>query len=98
MTADSEGSWVARCRDEGTQKQHKRSLGTFDALPPSRRYDAAKAEAESWFKHLGMGGTTGIVTVRRACEDYIEYVRLRKGEKPAKDIEARFGRWVFSDQ
>jgi len=98
MTATTCGTWVARYRSEETKDQQKRTLGSFEHRPPVERFDAAKKEAESWFRHLGMGGTSETVTVRIACERYIDHVRLHKGEAAASDIEARFERWVYADK
>ena len=90
------GSWVVQAYDNATRKQTRRSLGTFDNLPAHQRYDAAKKSAEAWFAHVAVGGTTDVVTVRQACEQYVARVRADRG-KTADDIEARFVRWVNSD-
>lgn len=96
MTAGSTGTWIARYRaDNG--KREKRSLGEFNNLSPSLRYDEAKKAAESWFLHLGKGGSTESVNVRKACERYVLHVREDRGDKPADDLDMRFKRWVYSD-
>jgi len=102
MTANSEGTWVARCRSSATGQQLKSSLGDFAHLPPSKRYDAALEEASKWFTHVGMGGTNEVKTVKDACAAYVTHIREGAGDKDAlevkaKDAEARFARWVDSD-
>lgn len=97
MTPSSEGTWIAQVYDSATRKQTRRSLGAFDGLPAHQRYDAAKKSAEAWFAHVGMGGSTDVVTVREACAQYVLHVRADRGDEAADDIEARFARWVNSD-
>lgn len=97
MTKDSTGAWLAQAYDPDTRKQTRRSLGSFDALPDHLRFDAAKREAETWFKHLDRGGTTEDVTVATAAERYVAHVRHEKGEDQADDIEGRFRRWLYND-
>jgi integrase len=97
MTPSSEGTWIAQAYDGATRKQTRRSLGAFDTLPAHQRYDEAKNAAEMWFTHVGMGGTTDVVTVRKACAIYVAHVRADKGDETADDIEARFARRVASD-
>lgn len=97
MTASTDGAWVARCRVEATGKQMKTSLGRFDDLIPSKRYDAALDEAEKWFKHLGMGGSNDVKTVKDACDEYVKHIKDKKGQGKADEIEARFTRWVYPE-
>ena len=97
MTSASEGTWIAQAYDSATRKQTRRSLGAFDTLAAHQRYDAAKKSAEAWFAHVGMGGSTDVVTVRQACAQYVAHVRADRGDETADDIEARFARWVNSD-
>lgn len=94
MAASSDGTWLAQAYDPATQKQTRRSLGAFDNLPASKRYDAAKKAADAWFTHLGQGGTADAVTVKKACESYVKHVRTTKGDTPADDLKARYARWV----
>jgi len=96
LTPTSTGTWLARYRDEAG-KQQKRSLGEFGEVAPSQRYDTAKRAAEEWFAHLGKGGSSKSITVRDACENYVEYVSGSRGDGPANDIEMRFKRWVYGD-
>lgn len=53
--------------------------------------------AESWFEHLGRGGSTKSITVRNACESYIKHLNDSGPIKNAADIEARFKRWIYAD-
>lgn len=97
LTPTSTGTWLARFRDD-KGKQQKRSFGEYAELQPSRRFDAAKQAAEQWFAHLGKGGSTEVVTVRLACERYVQHVRDSRGEKPADDLDMRFKRWVYGNE
>lgn len=98
LSASTVGVWVARHRDEETGAQSLRSLGTFEELAPTDRFQAARHAAEEWFAHLGRGGKVETVTVRMACERYVEHVRADGRAKTADDMSARFKRWVYSDK
>lgn len=93
----SAGSWVAKHRDAHTGERMKRSLGEFEQLPAAQRFDAAKAEAEAWFKHLGTGGAAGVTTMKDVCARYVAHVRAEKGETAAKDAARRFENYVLDD-
>ena len=73
MTARSAGSWLARYYDGAKYPQDP--LGDFDDLDEGKRYDAAVRAATEWFKHKGAGGSTRTITVRGACELYLQHVR-----------------------
>jgi integrase len=94
-TAASSGAWLARYRDEETGKQIVRSLGRLEEVLPAERFDRAKASAEEWFTHKGMGGSTSAKTLRHACEDYVKALKEGRRVATAKDAEARFERWVY---
>jgi integrase len=96
-SATSAGSWLARFRNEDTNKQKVHSLGRFDKLPANERFDAAMREAEAWFKHMSTGGSGEVVTVRDACEDYVSDLRQQGRRTAADEAAARFRRWVYSD-
>jgi integrase len=96
MTPTSKGTWIARFRNAETGQREKRSLGEFEEMAASLRYDAAKTAAEEWFSHLGKGGASEVVTVKVACERYVEQVRAHRGDGPADDIKGRFTRWVYT--
>lgn len=98
MAKDSEGSWVARWREEPSGKQKYRALGDFLAMPAYARYDKARAEAHTLFKHLGKGGSAESCTVRMACERYLRRLRDEGKDSAAHDAEARFHRWIYSDE
>ena len=98
MTPSSGGTWIAQAYDPATRKQTRRSLGSFDDLPAHQRFDAAKKKAETWFEHIGRGGTTDTQTVKQAAETYVAHVRADAGDDAADDIEARFKRWVYSNK
>lgn len=97
MTADSAGAWVARSRDADTGRQRHTALGEYLEHPAHTRFDLAKRDADAWFSHLGLGGTTEAVTVRKACELYVEHVLADRGERPASDLRMRFKRWVYGE-
>jgi integrase len=94
-SATSKGAWLARYRDEDTGKQQLHSLGKFDQLPANEQFDAAKRAAESWFDHMGGGGSGKSVTVKQACEDYVAELREKRGDASADDAAGRFRRWIY---
>ncbi len=94
---DSVGTWSARYTNGETGRQHKTTFGPLDERIASERYGVAKAAAEAWFKHLGAGGTTEVVTVKVACENYVKHVRSLKGKAKGDEINARFQRWVYGE-
>ena len=77
MSATTDGTWLCQSYDPEDSKQTRRSLGDFAHLPPSQRYDAAKSEAELWFKHLDHGGkVSAAITVTTACANYVEHLNV----------------------
>lgn len=98
MSAGSEGTWLAQAYEPSTSKQTRQSLGGLDNLPAHQRFDAAKKLAEAWFEHLGRGGSTAVINVKTACENYVKWLQESGAEKNAADIEARFKRWVYADK
>lgn len=97
MSSTSEGTWHAQSYDSETRKQTRRSLGVFDDLAAHQRFDAAKKAAELWFEHLGKGGSTSVTTVKAACEAYVKHARADGKADKAKDLDARFARWVYAE-
>ena len=97
MASDSAGTWSARCLDENAAKQVHKALGSFEEVPDQFRYDAAQKEALIWFDHLGQGGAVRAVTVRQACQKYVDHLRETKSERTADDAGSRFKRYVFND-
>ena len=97
LTADTDGTWVARWRDTATLKQHYQALGAFTELPPNERRDAAAKAAATWFQHVGAGGRLDAMSVDGACRAYVDHVRSEKGDEPAEDADSRFRRWVYDD-
>ena len=97
VASTSTGTWTAKASDsDGVRRV--RSLGEYDELPQSQRFDAARRAAQDWFDHLGKGGTVEAVTVRKACEQYVDHVRADRGDKPADDMAMRFKRWVYGER
>lgn len=98
-TAGGQGVWLARFNDVSTGKKPGKSLGDFGALPPGDRYDAAKAAAEEWFRHVSLGGSTEDLTVGQACARYAGDADpdgpAEKASKP--DAAQRFRRYLYSD-
>lgn len=94
LTATSAGTWIAKWRDAESGERSKKSLGSFEALPPGQRYDAACTEARRWFEHLGLGGSAKPLTVAQACADYARHCREAGRPNTAKDHEARYKRWI----
>jgi integrase len=97
MTSSSEGNWLARVRDELTEKQVQQPLGDFSELPASERYDRALKSADEWFTHLHRGGSKETATLRTACERYVQHLRETSTMDASKDAEKRFERWVYTD-
>jgi integrase len=92
MTADSGGTWSARMLIDG--KQNFNSLGDFSPLEAHQCFDAASKEAQIWFKHMGAGGRSEVLTVMGACEKYIEHLRSTKGEKSMYETQNRINRLI----
>ncbi len=95
MTDKSEGVWLARSIESGTNKKSQKSLGGFSHLPNNQRFDAAKREAEAWFLHLGKGGNTSAKTVQDACNNYVKHINETKGLAAAQDVQKRFNGYVL---
>ncbi|WP_423460395.1 tyrosine-type recombinase/integrase [Ottowia sp. VDI28] len=92
------GTWIAKIRNPDTGERTIKALGDFGDLPASDRYDAAAKAARAWFEHVRHGGSTRIVTVADACRHYLKSLRDKGRTSTADDAEARFNRWVFSDE
>ena len=98
MTADTIGTWQARCRrPDGELAQM--TLGTLEEHRAHERFDKAVAAARAWFEqNLHPATRPGKpLTVRNACDDYVQHVREQKGDGPALELEARYRRWVWAD-
>lgn len=96
LPGDVPGSWIVRSRtDDGKQKY--RALGTFEELAPTMRFEAASKAAREWLEHLGRGGSSDEITVGEACRAYVQKLRDDGREDTAKDADARFKRWIYSD-
>ncbi len=93
-----DGTWLAQAYDPSTQTQTRQSYGRLDHLPPHQQFDAARKMAEAWFEHLGRGGSAKVITVRTACDRYVQRLHDSGAQKNAADTEARFKRWVYSDK
>lgn len=102
ISKSTDGTWLARFLTEAADglpaKQQFKALGDFAHVTPGLRYDLANKEAIEWFEHLGKGGSAKSLTVRGACENYIEHLKNTKGtdSKTAKDVEARFKAYVYN--
>lgn len=96
MTADTAGTWVARVRLPNG-KQAYEPLGPIEDVPGNERFDRAVDSANAWVaKIAGSTGSKDVVTVGDACDSYAQHVRETNGEEAAKDVEARYARWVKS--
>jgi len=82
-----EGAWIGRWRNE-KGKHRYRSFGHFDDY-----YQAAKA-VSAWLDSCAYGATPKAVTVKSACELYVQSLRASGKEAAAKDAEGRFNRLV----
>ena len=97
MIAGGDGTWLAQAYDDDSKTQRRHSLGSFDELPPNKRFDAASNAARAWFDHLSMGGEDKPITVHAACEEYVKHLRAER-TATAGDAEARFKRWVYTNK
>ena len=97
MSKDTDGTWLARYRNETTGKQDYETFGTLDSVIPSSRFDHACELARKWFEHLGAGGSTTVLTVLDACNNYAAHVAQEKNAKASADLENRYRRWVEND-
>ncbi len=94
MTADSDGTWLARSRDATTDKQIQSPLGDFSDHPAHARFDLANKAARDWFAHLGRGGKAKAITVKVACANYVKHLASANKAQAALDAKKRFARWV----
>jgi len=81
------GTWVARYQLEGNKYTYG-SLGELSDYPTQEQFEVACQKAQEWFAKVG-GGMTGVVTVRAACDEYLDDLRLRKGESAKKTAKVR---------
>lgn len=95
MTTATPGTWLARYYDG--QKYAYDTLGDFADKPAEERYDLAKGAAEAWFRQLDLGGSTDKVTLKAACEAYVENLKQENSEASATDAKGRFERLVYHD-
>jgi integrase len=95
LSASSEGSWIARLRDESGLRRYK-ALGECTG---SCDFDAAKLAAEGWFKDCERGVTDRpngeTYTVASACIAYIRALRREGRLSTAHDAHKRFRRTVY---
>jgi site-specific recombinase XerD len=96
MNAGTPGTWLARAYN-GERSYAFQKLGDFVELGEGERYDAAKKKAEEWFQHLDMGGSTEPLSVKAACEAYIDKIRMESGDRAADDAAGRLRRLVYGD-
>ncbi|MFM0544004.1 tyrosine-type recombinase/integrase [Paraburkholderia strydomiana] len=83
-----QGTWIARRRTEDGKQLYK-ALGTFDA------YDEAAKAANLWANAIDAGVSSKGMTVKQACEHYVEHLGLHKGRASERDAEGRFKRLVY---
>lgn len=98
MSKDSTGSWIVQAYDSDSGKQTRKSLGRLDHLPAHQRFDAAKKLADAWFEHIGRGGSIKVITVRTACENYVNRLEASDATRNAHDTKLRFKRWIYDDK
>lgn len=95
MSKGAHGTWLARIFDG--QKFHQKPLGELATLMEKDRFDLAKAAAEEWFAHLGLGGSIKTATVEEACRAYVEELKIENSEAASVDAAGRFRRLVYGD-
>jgi len=86
------GTWFARAYDPEQQRNRRKALGDYAALPGNEVFGAAKKDAEAWAEQVETGGERAekLETVADACRSYLQ-------EKPGSIAEGVFRRQVFSD-
>lgn len=86
------GTWFARCYDADANRNARKRLGDYGTLSGHDVFKQAKADAEAWAETVESGGERArdMVTVRDACEAYLE-------QKPGSIAEGVFRRHVYSD-
>lgn len=86
------GTWFARFYDADTNRNKRKRLGDYGTLLGHEVFKQAKADAETWATTVECGGerAQSIVTVKDACEAYLEH-------KPGSIAEGVFRRHVYSD-
>ncbi len=106
MATGAAGTWLARAYNPEKLPTKERKapggyefekLGDFATLPEKERFDAAKLAAEAHFQHMDMGGSAARLTVKRACELYVEKLKLERSEAASNDAKGRFTRLVYED-
>lgn len=91
------GNWIARAYDAGSRTRTYQALQEVSALPASEQFTAAVRAARAWFDHMDVGGSSEVITVRKACEQYVAHIRSKKGDLAADDAVGRFRRHVDGD-
>jgi integrase len=96
MTAGSVGTWSARFADSTSGKQVYKILEDITDLADHQRYDAAQKAAQTWFEHLGKGGSAQITTLADACNNYVTHLKESKGNAAAANASIRFRNYVLN--
>lgn len=96
MSNDFAGTWRVRFRNEDGA-QAGTSLGTLEEYPHHERFDKAVIAAREWISLASTGGAIKVVTVLDACNEYVAFIREKKGDNPADDLAYRYRRWVAGD-
>ena len=86
-------TWVVRYRDRDG-KQH------YKALTGVGEFDQARAAAELWLGQVGspVARMARRGTVKEALEGYLDWLRDRRRDATAKEVEARFKLVVYEDE
>ena len=68
------GTWFARAYNPETNRNSRKRLGDYGTLSGHDVFNQAKADAENWVETVEGGGerTRDMVTVKNACEAYLE--------------------------
>jgi integrase len=80
-------TWIARYRNEEGQQQYE-SLGALRDYPAAEQFEVACTKARQWFAAC-RGGMSEVVTVKMACTEYLEDLRLRKGPDAEQTAKVR---------
>jgi len=77
-----------------SDKRSKISLGDFETLPASQRFDAACQTARKKFEHFDRGGSTLPLTVKQACANYVKHLADNSRQATSQHAAGRFKCWL----
>ena len=91
------GAWSARFYDSSERKRYFRSFGDLANVPDNERFTEAVRLAGEFFNQASQGGRKQPPTVAHAWDEYAAYLRKKKGEAVAVEVEQRKARHIDGD-